>query len=254
MNCTQALEQLLEADLDAPSTGQDRALAAHIAGCGRCARAATALQSGTMALAQAQAQAVSRERVAAVRLVVAPRGIGWFAPRFALAAGALAAVGVVFSRGAIPAPPLPASPAATAAVVPPRATPASPRTAASPRATDAAAVAPRAAAVVGESVRPAHRTPRSTQAPRAAEYAPARIEPIFFVSEPMKLAAVEATPFTLSNAANALPVTLENRADAARLPEITVVNRLGTHAMVSRTADPNIVVVWLSAEPNRRIP
>lgn len=82
----------------------------------------------------------------------------------------------------------------------------------------------------------------------------APIEPTFFVAEPVRVQSVEATPVVLSNAANAEPLALENRADAARIPEITVTNRLGTHAMVSRTADPGIVVVWLSSEPNRRNP
>ncbi len=66
--------------------------------------------------------------------------------------------------------------------------------------------------------------------------------------------SADLTGSNLTLAKGSEDFTPENRAESARLPDITVTNRLGTHAMVSRTADPNIVVVWLSAEPNRRNP
>jgi len=221
MNCHVALERLLVADLHADGSVDDVALRSHLGHCSRCAAVAARLRSDTRVLAAAVA--APRDLV---RSTEGPRRL-WFAwPAVAMVAIAVFAVarvrpsgeaGTVMATSAASADTAVPSPQSVVAL--PGMSPAAPRPSRRVTARRRVPETPRVvAAALGNDL-------RGSIAPfTAAPFVPERT-----TAE----AAVVDSPQPI------------NHAEAARAPVFSVDPMVGTRAMVARTADPRITVVWL---------
>lgn len=225
MTCHDALERLLIVDLAADGSVDDPALQSHLGRCAQCTTVAAQLRSDTRMLAAAVA--APRELRSPVAV---PRRL-WLAwPTLAMAA--IAVFLVARTRPTGESGVMEATPAAVAetdADAPVR----SEQTAARTR------LGSRSAPKVVRRATPRGRmleTPRVVAAALGNDLRSA-------------ITPFTATPFVpertiVATAAIETPQPI-NYAEAARAPVFSVDPMVGTRAMVARTADPRITVVWL---------
>lgn len=232
MTCTVVLEQILDADLEALEGRGGSDVAVHVRGCPRCAAVARQLLADTRSLAvAAQPASMMRGRARERAGLLAPPAV-----RLAvgIAAAALIAVvwrGVGAGASAPPAPTLAlgAAPIASAS----RATSvSSPATLPAPRAVNPMAAERQRSAATHRS-----REDIGRPFPPAARVVAARVEAAP-VAVPVRLRA--GLPSTPAGTYRAAP-----RGHAARGADVAVDPMPGTQAMVMRTADPAVTVVWL---------
>lgn len=225
MTCHDALERLLVADLNADGSVDDPALRSHLGHCAQCRTVAARLRSDTRVLAAA---------VAAPRQVRSPLAVPrrlWFAwPTLAMAAIAVFVVARTRPTGESG---VMEATSATVALSNADAPAPSAQTAARPR--PGSQSPPKVA-------RRATPPSRTLETPRVVASA---------LGNDLRSAITPftATPFvperTIVAAASIETPQPINHADAARVPVFSVDPMVGTRAMVARTADPRITVVWL---------
>ena len=223
MNCHDALERLLVADLRADGSVEDSALRGHLGHCAQCGAVAAQLRSDTRVLAAAVA--ASRQ----VRSPVAVPRRHWFAwPTLAMATIAVFVVARLRPTGESGV--MEATPATVAlsnAPAPSVQTAARPRPGSQSQPKVARRATPR-----GQTLE----TPRVVASALGNDLRSA-------------ITPFTATPFVpertiVAAAAIETPQPI-NHADAARVPVFSVDPKVGARAMVARTADPKITVVWL---------
>jgi hypothetical protein len=220
MRCHEALERLLVADDDELAGESSSSLGVHVAGCGRCGAVAARLRQDTSAIAMAVARDDARD-LARRRSPSIP---AWTRMLPLGVAAGVAALMLRTPGTADDAPvrdPAPAVAGPSTSDVAP--SPASDEPAPPPVATSRAARTPRAAADLGRDV--------------SRDLRP---------FEPVRLGghdAVSAGPVT-NRQVIVDAVEVEN---AARAPgqHVSVVPPAGERALVARTSDPRITVVWL---------
>jgi hypothetical protein len=221
MNCNDALGRLLVTDLGMDGSVDDPALQNHLGHCAQCATVAAQLRSDTQMLAAA----VVAPRVRRAPVAVPPRL--WFAlPTLAMAAVAVFVMarsnssegsGTAVATQMVAADaPVPSTGTADGTIGASPSRPGPSRGVTSRRRVqDTLRVV---TAVLGDDLRSAI-TPFN-----ATPFVPERT---------IVVAAAIETPQPI------------NHADAARVPVFSVDPMVGTRAMVARTADPRITVVWL---------
>lgn len=234
MKCSEALEQMLVAEPSELRGGAHSALARHVAGCPRCVAVAARIAGDTELLASAlAADAVDEERRSAgVRVARSGmhrvRGVRFL--QAGLAAAALALVSLPFverEQGAAVQEP------AVDAVDAPQ-----------------GVVAPSANPVAGSSstpsTSPAARTAMSTTAGQALDLG-RDISRDLRPYEPVRFAAVPQPVVSLaaSDPAAGDPVPATDPPSGLPHQHVTVVPEAGERALVARTSDPRITVVWL---------
>ena len=223
MTCHDALERLLVADLSTDGSVDDPVLNSHLKHCAQCSAVASQLRSDTRLLAAA---VVSPRELRSP--VGAPRRLSFALPVLAVAAiavfvvarsrpsdgsGTLVATSVAGAVADASERPTQTAEGARGVSQPspnvPRGVPSAERTLKTPRVVDAS---------LGDDLR------RAITPFTATPFVPERT---------IVAAAAIETPQPI------------NHADAARVPVFSVDPKVGARAMVARTADPRITVVWL---------
>lgn len=221
MTCHDALERLLVVDFGADGSVDDPELQRHLGRCAQCMTVAAQLRSDTGMLAAAVASPRERRSPVAV-----PRRL-WFAwPAVAMAAIAVFAVARTRPSGEI------GRVVATSVLV-----------------ADTTAPLPRSAVGQPRVSDPAPSASRRRTSGRRAQDTPQVVATPLGNDLRGSITPFTATPFVpertiVAAAAIEAPQPI-NHADAARAPLFTVDPMVGTRAMVARTADPFITVVWL---------
>lgn len=230
MTCQDALHAMLEADADELALRAPSPLAAHLGTCARCAAVAARLGADTAALGRAI-------RTAAATADGARRPRNVRIPALAVA-GALA-IAVMLRTPAPPSqgPDLPGTVGRAPSAIADRAAdltlPAAPVAGAFPEGTARPAADRRG----GRAVDFGREEDRVRQ-PRAL-FATA------FVAAPVTPVRLDSAGLVVVEAVVDRAVEAPNLAASARTPEIIVRPPTGTRALVARTADPRISVVWL---------
>lgn len=232
MNCDLVLERMLAADLNHRAFEADPALARHLDGCVRCRSVVSALRSDTTALATAVA---ARRAVPVGGSTRRAWGAG-LAPRFAAAAVALSVgLGWWFTTDK--------EPAADEFVVAPAVV------------RDVAPWASTELAMTGVPLTGTGAPSRRASKPRGVRIAPAIGTEDFDavpllgreIGQEVKAFVVAGVSVTSVRSVPVMALAFDpvNFADSSRSPEITVTPASGTRALVARTSDPRITVIWL---------